>query len=234
MRIYSELNEAYDEIMRDLYEVGEWTHGNTVQDQYVFGDADFDFMELRPYSYMLTGWDDKEDYIDRLGLSRAWLDAEFAERINPYLNNPGEAYRIRNDVWSPFLEPSGRFSYTYNERFRLGDQFTRVIEVLKTNIHTRQAVISIYNPILDAERLGGYQRVPCSMFYQFMVRNGELELFYVMRSCDFFTHFPYDQLLALRLLEIVGRDCLGLPRARFTHVITSLHGFRKDFPKGVF
>lgn len=233
MRIYGGLLEAHSEIQRDLFEVGEWVSGETVQDKQVGGDPDFDFMELRPYVYTLTQWEDWDAFMDQLKLSRGWVFSEHGERINPARCNPGSAWWIREDVWEEFLQTNGCFSYTYNERFRLKDQLNRIIEELVERRQTRQAVLTIFNPLLDMEKLGGFQRVPCSLNYQFLIRNEHLELIYSMRSCDFFVHFPYDQLLALLLLEHLG-ECVLRPPSRFTHVIGSLHGFRKDFPEDIF
>jgi len=233
MRIYSGLVEAHNEIQRDLFEVGEWVKGATVQDKDVLGDEAFDFMELRPYIYTLTRWADRDDYIDRLELSSIWIQEEFKERVNKQSLNPGSAWAFRHEVWKEFLQRNDRFSYTYSERFHLGNQFHRVFEELRIRPNTRQAVIAIFNPILDTEKMGGFQRIPCSLSYQFLVRNGQLEIIYSMRSCDFFTHFPYDQLLAIQLLERMGTR-LNRTCSRFTHIIGSLHGFRKDFPEGIF
>lgn len=233
MRIYGGLVEAYCEIERDLLEVGEWISGTTVQDKNIKDDPEFDFMELRPYIYQLTRWEDRTRYEELLGLNVDWIEDEFFERVHWNHKNPGSAWSLREEVWIEFIQSNGRFAYTYNERFRLGEQLSRVIHQLGVNPHTRQAVVTVFNPILDMEKLGGFQRVPCSLSYQFLIRNGRLELIYSMRSCDFFTHFPYDQLLAIELLRYVGM-VIDRPCNRFTHVIGSLHGFRKDFPKEVF
>lgn len=232
MRIYSGLNEAHSEIMRDLLEVGEWIHGYSVQDQIVEGDKAFDFMELSPYAYMLSETNDLDSFTKRLELNGAWIQAEFEERVLGGFN-PGEAWKLRGKVWKPFIQRGGTFAYTYSQRLHWQNQLSRIVEELAFRPTTRQAVITIYQSMPDACRLGGARRIPCSMFYQFMTRNGALSLHYVMRSCDFFTHFPYDQILAIKLQRYVAA-LLDLEVGIFTHFITSLHAFRKDFPEEVF
>lgn len=232
MRIYSSLIEAYDEITRDLFEVGEWIQGHSVQDQIVEGDKAFDFMELSPYVYMLTDTPDTDRFIESLELNRPWLDAEFEERLVGDFN-PGKAWKLRREVWAPFLEWMGRFAYTYSERLHSQDQFERVIRELARYPASRQCVVTVYQMPKDILSLGGRHRIPCSMFYQFMIRQKKLTLHYVMRSCDLFLHFPYDQLLAIQLQQYVAKK-VGVPVGPFVHMITSLHGFRKDFPEGVF
>lgn len=232
MRIYSGLSEAHKEIMRDLLEVGEWIHGHSVQDQTVEGDESFDFMELSPYTYMITQTDDLKNFTKELGLNRSWIDDEFEERLIGGLN-PGVAWTKREATWRPFIEHTGRFAYTYSERLHRNNQLNRVISELRLHPASRQAVVTMYQVDADVSSLGGFRRIPCSMFYQLMVRRGALDLHYVMRSCDFFQHFPYDQILAIKLQAHVA-ERLNRPVGIFTHFITSLHGFRRNFPRDVF
>lgn len=241
MRIYTNLTECYNEIQRDLFEVGEWVKGYAYQDKVVEGNPDFDFMELRPYVYSLTGTKDLDQFIIDRELSSEWIVAEFDERIGHDFTepaNPGFAWRLREEVWGEFLENNGKFSYTYAERFHPGvnhttDQPFIAISELGRHPASRQCIIQIFDVNKDIQNLGGKHRIPCSMFYQLMIRNRAVDLHYVMRSCDFFTHFPYDQLLALKFQKFAAHY-LDRPVGIFHHIITSLHGFRKDFPEGVF
>lgn len=242
MRIFSGLVEAYNEIQRDLFEVGAWIHGSTYQDKNVEGDPDYDFMELSPYVYSLTGTEDLNYFIEERGLDLKWIKAEFNERIgHDYIEpaNPGSAWKLRREVWEEFLGDDGKFAYTYAERFHpgadrqtLGQPLTIIAE-LNRHPASRQAIVQIFDVHKDLPRIGGETRIPCSMFYQLMIRNEAVDLHYVMRSCDFAVHFPYDQLLAIRFQEFAAY-LLNCPVGVFHHIITSLHMFRKSFPEGVF
>ena len=232
MRIYKNLIEAHKEIERDLKETGVWHQGHSYQDKVVADQEHFEFMELSPYVYSLTDWSDEWLFAAEMNLNMEWVKSEFYERLSGYLN-PGDAWKLRPQVWAEFIERSGKFSYTYSVRMHRNSALNRVIDELDSHPASRQCVIPIFNGDEDLQNMGGRRRIPCSMFYQFMVRSGTLILHYVMRSCDFYTHFPYDQLLALRLLDYFG-DSLGYDQRRFTHIITSLHAFKKDFPKEVF
>lgn len=234
MRIFSSLCEAHKEIERDLFEVGVWISGYSYQDKVVEGDEGFDFMELSPYVYSLTDWSDKNKLISLLELSRDWLLAEFAERVGGVKLNPGEAWKLRRDVWEQFLEPeTGRFAYTYASQFAEMQQLERVASELQKHPQTRQAIVGVHDHVWDILKMGAHGRIPCSMFYQFMIRNGALNMHYVMRSCDFHTHWAYDTLLGIRLLEWMALQ-VGRPVGVFTHLVTSLHGFRKNFGPDVF
>lgn len=226
MRIYSNWGECYEEIKRDLAEMGTIVKSRTMQDKVVVGNTDYITKELQNYCYTLL--DVKSENIS--GVIQPWALAEFKERITDTFGkdpiNPGEAYKLREDVWDEFVH-NGKFAYTYNERLMLEDQLEHIIDCLNDDENTRQAWLSIWSPERDAINLGGKCRVPCSLGYGFQFRNGKLNMHYVMRSCDFGTHFVNDVYLAIKLLEYVAKR-LEVEVGNFTHTIFSLHVYNKD------
>lgn len=240
MRIYINAEEMIEETKRDLAEMGIVVRPATMQDKYVKGDPDYETKELQNYSYCLL--DAKSQDIP--GVSQPWADAEFKERITdpflrypdgelsePHFLNPGKAWELRPEVWTEYLH-DGRMAYTYNELIWNNDQVTKVINRLKEDPDSRQLWISLWNPDKDPDFLGGVSRVPCSLGYGLQVRDGKLNLHYVMRSCDFATHFRNDVYLAIKFLEWVAEK-IGYPVGSFTHTIFSLHVYNKDV-EGVF
>lgn len=232
MRIYCEANEAFEEIKRDLAEMGIWVHPKTMQDKNVEGNADYETTELQNYCYTILDAKSK----DIPNVCQPWADAEFEERITDPKTvggfiNPGEAWKLRENVWGEFFH-NGKFGYSYNELIWNNDQFNKVINRLKEDPDSRQLWISLWDPERDPDLLGGISRVPCSLGYGFQVREGKLNMHYVMRSCDFSTHFANDVYLAIKLLEYVAK-LTGYEVGSFTHTIFSLHIYRKDL-KNVF
>lgn len=244
--------EAFEEIKRDLCEMGIEVKPNSMQDKDIKGDPNYYTKELQNYSYCIL--ESKPDEIQ--GVSQPWADAEFEERITEPLEevdcricprvidicgpdsicpksyiNPGEAYKLRPNVWNEFLR-DGKFGYTYNERIWANDQLTKIIERIKVDPFSRQLYLSLWNPDIDPSNIGGAIRVPCSLGYNFQVRGGKLNIHYMMRSSDFTTHFANDVYLAMRLLEHVA-DATGYEVGTFTHTIFSLHVYAKDI-QGVF
>lgn len=113
-------------------------------------------------------------------------------------------------------------------RFAYGDLMD-LVEILRRNPQTRQAYLPIWFPEdLKAARLG--HRVPCSLGYHFMYRNGVLSCTYYLRSCDFVRFFRDDIYMAGRLLQWVASK-LHLPVGRLTVHIANLHCFEGDIPK---
>lgn len=224
MRFFSTFEEAQNEIARDLAELGVRVHTETMQDKDIADDPDFDTKELFNYSYCVTS----PNVEDIEGVHENWVKSEWADRVVGGLN-PGKSWRERPDVWTQFLENhserhTGRFSYTYSQRMG-GPHIQKVIDELKEHPHSRQLWLPVWHEIDEKRR--GKQRVPCSLGYQIMYRRERLHLTYVMRSCDFHTHYPNDVALATLLLDFICNET-GFAKGSFTHFAGSLHVYAKD------
>lgn len=230
MRLYVNWGECLEEVKRDLAEMGILVKPKTMQDKNIEGMEEFETMELQNYCYTLLN----ANSMDVTGVSQPWAEAEFEERIfNPFEGssepefiNPGKAWELRKNVWTEYMH-EGKMAYTYNERIMFNDQLRKIIERLKVDHDSRQLWLSIWNPGTDPDKLGGVSRVPCSLGYNFQFRDGKLNMHYLMRSCDFNTHFRNDVYLAIRLLEYVAEEA-GLEVGNFTHTMFSLHVYKKD------
>jgi len=230
MRIYQNMREAMNEIKRDLAEMGVVVRPHTMQNKDVRGNSDYDTFETQNYCYCILDMGDK----DRLVPHLEWCKAEHAERVDPNYMNPGKAWELRADVWKEFLRPikdmidapeykdDGRFwdhvppnveddymvfEYTYNERLQW--QIAGIVEELKVNPDTRQAIIQVHNREVDASRMRKF-RIPCSMSYQFMIRGGKLDVIYYLRSSDYNTHLAHDLWLCDELRNHIAKE-IGVP-----------------------
>lgn len=229
MRIYMDWHEAYEEIKRDLAEMGINVYPKTMQDKNIEGNDDYSTKELQNYCYTILNAKSNDV---RPFTTQPWADAEFGERIHPSGNvNPGIAYKQREDIWNEYMH-NGKFAYSYNERFYRNEQITKIINRLKEDHDSRQLWLSVWDLNEDPDKLGGVSRVPCSLGYNFQYREGKLNIHYVMRSCDFNTHFCNDVYLAIRLLEYVADKC-DMQVGNFVHTMFSLHVYKKDI-KNVF
>ena len=191
MRIYKNCKEAVDEIKRNIYEMGIRVHPHSMQNKIVKGNENYSTIELQGECFCIEDTSDKNEIV---GKDLEWCKQEFAERINPKKINPGTAWKLRENVWSEFMRKK-KMDYTYNERIRL--QLKNVINELKNNPETRQAIIGIHMGNIDVDGIGGKKRIPCSLQYQLMLRKDpfgkeRLNMIYVMRSSDFYTHFKND------------------------------------------
>lgn len=89
-------------------------------------------------------------------------------------------------------------------RFEYGD-LSDVVALLVRDRHTRQAYLPVWFPEdTGAERNGKAIRVPCTLGYHFMIRDGELSCRYYLRSCDVYRHLNNDVYMASRLMSWVA------------------------------
>lgn len=226
MRMFISWEEAQEEIKRDLAEMGVLVKPKSMQDKIIEGLEEYETKELQNYSYTLLNADSSKI----AGVIQPWADKEFEERIDESGNiNPGTAWLERKEVWTEYMH-DGKMAYTYNERFFRNNQIKKIIERLKEDHDSRQLWLSVWDPNEDPDKLGGVSRVPCSLGYNFQFRDGALNIHYIMRSCDFSTHFTNDVYLGIRLLEYVAKET-GLPVGNFTHTMFSLHVYKKDVEK---
>lgn len=231
MRIYSNSFELMSEMGRELNSYGQTVKPKTYQNKVIEGNEDFITKELICQQYCLTSLGDPV-WLFVFSHSKEWADAEFQERIDiSDITNPGKAWELRKDLWEQFLV-NGKFDYTYNERMVI---LPYTIQLLKSDSDTRKAVLPIFNGNGEDDTLyyHGNKRIPCSMYYDFLIRqNGKgekvLHICYHQRSSDFAQHFGNDIYLAWRLMEYVAQE-VGVKPGYLYHTIDSLHIYKKDW-----
>lgn len=231
MRIYSNSFELMSEMGRELNSYGQIVKPKTYQNKIIEGNEDFITKELICQQYCLTSLGDPV-WLFVFSHSKEWADAEFQERIDTSdIINPGKAWELRKDLWEQFLV-NGKFDYTYNERMVI---LPYTIQLLKSDSDTRKAVLPIFNGNGEDDTLyyPGNKRIPCSMYYDFLIRqNGKgekvLHICYHQRSSDFAQHFGNDIYLAWRLMEYVAQE-VGVKPGYLYHTIDSLHIYKKDW-----
>lgn len=231
MRIYSNSFELMSELGRELNSYGQTVKPKTYQNKIIEGNEDFITKELICQQYCLTSLGDLV-WLFVFSHSKEWADAEFKERINTSeVINPGKAWELRKDLWEQFLV-DGKFDYTYNERMAI---LPYTIQLLRSDSDTRKAVLPIFNGNGEDDTLyyHGNKRIPCSMYYDFLIRqNGKgekvLHICYHQRSSDFAQHFGNDIYLAWRLMEYVAQE-VGVKPGYLYHTIDSLHIYKKDW-----
>ena len=137
---------------------------------------------------------------------------------------------------SPY--PQEKLRTMYGIRYEYGD-LDDLVELLMRDPYTRQA----YLPIFFPEDTGAVHegRIPCTLGYQFLLRDGKLQMWYFIRSCDYIRHFRDDIYLAARLQlwvldELRERELRGsepqvwfdVDPGWFNMLICSLHYHRGD------
>lgn len=160
---------------------------------------------------------------------------EFQDRISGQNLNPGNSYLIRQDMWQKFMVQDGsKFDYTYSER--IGDRCENIVKILEEDIHSRQAILQIFHQD-DIIGAGGDTRIPCSLNYQFMIRNNQLYCIYNMRSNDYFGHHAIDIYLAAEFIAYFTERLKSvyptLKTGSLIYFSSSFHAYNWDLEKWV-
>ena len=173
---------------------------------------------------------DEETLAVFTGARLPWAEDHFLERVGglPLNPSPSEAwwpFAAKKDGTNVAHKSEGEaFSHTYPERmwpkyagegwvtqyqkehmepnegirFDYGD-LNDVVNQLSKSPNTRQAYLPIWFPE-DTGAVHG-KRVPCTLGYHFIIRDGVLDISYFMRSTDLLRHFQDDVYLAVRLAQ---------------------------------
>lgn len=240
MRIFKDCLEMIKEIDRELLVCGITVPVKHYQNQKLEGDDQIT-KELVGVSFTITKERNRKEMLEFAFKEDAdriekYCQQEHADRTCGKALNPGNSYKIRQDMWQKFMvDNESKFDYTYSER--MSWQLENVIQTLVDDIHSRQAYISVFQPEIDNERFGGDSRIPCSLGYQIMIRNNRLNVIYMMRSNDYFGHMPIDIWLAWELgIYLVDRLQETYPRLKLGHLTYfsgSLHAYNWDLKKQV-
>lgn len=244
MRIFGDSFELMSEMGRELRSYGITVKPKHYQNKDIEGNEDYITKEIIAQSYCLVDMGDPV-WLFTFSHSYDWAKAEFNERINRNFINPGEAWKERRDLWEQFLVDRGNdhgvFDYTYNERFNdlasynggWNNYIDNVIQLLKDDPDTRKAILSVWDTTIDKDYLDGSRRIPCSMYYHFLVRENigggkVLHMIYNQRSSNYIQHFGNDVYLAWRLKNYVAKE-IGVTPGYLYHNIDSLHAYKKDW-----
>lgn len=120
------------------------------------------------------------------------------------------------------------FSSEATNRVQLYNQWSNVVETLKSDPDSRRAIIQIYQPAHGEIAASiGTKDVPCTLSLQFFIRDKSLHLFTTMRSNDVVWGIPYDvfsftMLQECMLLELRAAG-LDIDLGRYIHTANSMH-----------
>lgn len=236
--VFPDLKTAIKECRRSLLE-----EGNVLKtDSWQGLSTGFEFLELEAVNFISPLPKTCDEAEEMCNPWLPWADDHFMERISGKPLNPPPSHKYWLSGNEEF-KSGDKFSHSYPERFwpkslmesgiryKTGD-LNDLINLLKKDLYTRQAYLPIYFPEdLGASALG--ERVPCTLGYHFYIRNGKLNVFYPMRSCDALRHFHNDMYLCYRLTEYIMEKVdpdleLGIELGYIHFSCSSFHCFTND------
>src|SRR3990167_3315493 len=106
---------------------------------------------------------------------------------------------------------------------RLENQLPYVINLLKADPQTRQAIITIWRPNPEPSK-----DIPCTVSMHFRMTQHGLDLTTHMRSNDLWLGFPYDVFNFTSIQEVVAVT-LNVPIGKYHHIVSDIHLYEQHF-----
>lgn len=129
-----------------------------------------------------------------------------------------------NSVMRRFSDDGIYLAGAYGPRIK--GQWGRVVNALKTDPDSRQAVALIWRP--DDATPPVSKDVPCTIAAQFLIRGGQVHGLWTMRSNDLWLGLPYDAFTFARLTACVAGE-LNLPVGAVTITAGSSHLYEEHW-----
>lgn len=126
-------------------------------------------------------------------------------------------------------DPDGTVHGNYGARvaFQIGD----VVDKLRADPHSRQAIIQIWDKQLDSVyRVLMPKDIPCTLSMTFGTSEGAVTMSVVMRSNDVWLGLPFD-VFQFRQLQRTVANLLERPVGQYCHHAVSMHAYDHDLAK---
>lgn len=136
-----------------------------------------------------------------------------------------------NSGYANYAEPDGRVHGAYGHRWRVsfgGDQILGVINVLKKDPTSRQAVMSMWDPMSN-DLEGSWKDRPCNTHIYFDCRGGALNMTVCCRSNDMVWGAYGANVVHFSILQELIAHGLGVPTGLYRQFSNNFHVY-KDLP----
>jgi len=205
-----DMRSGYVEVCRDVLEHGALTSPRGQLTREVVGAS---IKLLNPERSLPTGVGRKPNVA---------IGAAEALQLIGGVSHPSLMTNItRNFV--EFLD-GGTFHGAYGPRLR--PQLANVARRLQEDPDTRQAVVTVWDPLHDTQR--GVKDLPCTVMLHFLIRDDHLQLHTTMRSNDVWWGLAYD-VFQFTQLQLAMAQVLEVPVGPYFHNATSLHVYERDW-----
>jgi hypothetical protein len=266
VKVYPNFENAIVSIGKALLDISYPVSNKSWQSRNIEDKPEMRTRELFDVCFRVPLSHNLEQLAEDTGANWPWAEDHFQERVGGVPLNPGVQWA--NWPWAlsaDTFRKGDQFSHTYMERYwpkyaghtsdkdfegyqehivpaeRQGVRYSYgdlddVIRLLERDPMTRQAYLPVWFPEDTGCHTG--ERVPCTLGYHFIRRNGFLHVIYYIRSCDYTRHFRDDLYLTARLLQWVleflqdaDPNWSDVQTGFVSFHCTSLHIFENDFRK---
>ena len=147
-----------------------------------------------------------------------YMRAGYGPRIRKYNGNPYQ-YQV-DDMMS---QSNNKMT------IMTVDQLDFVLDILKKDINSRQALISIHDPAKDDYDIDNDMKLlvtkdqPCTRLLQFMMVDGKLNLTVYIRSNDLIWGFSAVNVFNFTFMQEYVASLLNVPVGKYYHVANNMH-----------
>jgi thymidylate synthase len=138
---------------------------------------------------------------------------------------PEDFLREYTHIWDEFTNPGDVVTVAYGYRWRKHfgrDQIALLIELLKNEPTSRQAVVVTWDPSQDGLSLQKKKNVPCPFTFTINIVGGRLHMHNIVRSNDVLLGLSAD-VPGFALLQCILAQKLGVRPGIYSHSISNAH-----------
>lgn len=212
MKSFKNVNQAWVSMVHDVLSEGNEISGTRELNNVAFRIEDVKdnlVMVREPFSLVY--------YIgESIWYGAGKNDVDFISRI-------GKIWELLSDDG---VTNNSAYGYILKEKFGF-NQIEKMVELLTIDPVSRRAVININTP---RENVIETKDEFCTIALQFILRDGKLNATGIMRSNDLNTGTPYDIFYFTEIQKYIASK-LGVETGTYTHFVTSLHIYDRDFDK---
>jgi thymidylate synthase len=128
-------------------------------------------------------------------------------------------------IWNEWADANGDLGPVYGAQWRSWqangrtiDQFSRLIEEIRTRPYSRRLIVSAWN-VGEIDRMA---LPPCHVLFQFYVADGKLSCQLYQRSADIFLGVPFN-IASYSLLTMMVAQVCNLQAGEFIHTFGDAH-----------
>ena len=211
------INTINNKVFRNANEAYEYLHDRIIQDGVDFADS----KALFNVGFYITDSQDNKIINRERNWKLDYAEAEWQWYLSgdPSTQKLGEIYGKVPEIWKRMANASGDVNSNYGWQWGRNGQIDYVVNLLKNNKDTRQAVITI----LDMKEHDEFTYdTPCTYAIQFTIVHNRLDMCVTMRSNDLWYGFCNDQYQFSKLQEMVSKR-LNIETGTYYHFAHNMH-----------
>lgn len=206
---FQSIDAAYKEIIENL------KNGDTVSDT----------LEIRNCCFVVSNPTLENIRFPYRKVSAKYIDAELQWywSANNSCNEIGRSAKRWLEITDDGSTSNSAYGYILFKKYEY-NQLEQIIEILKSDKHSRRAILNISDPELNKHSTKDLQ---CTIGIQFLIRENKLEETVYMRSNDVVYGLPYDYIFFVMLGKYIA-EALNVEFAQYTHHATSMHLYENN------